>query len=60
LLAVVDDAIEEARELGVGTDGFAGLVYARAKQRQDARVKGRIVVVECSAEGTEALPYRIE
>jgi DNA-binding transcriptional regulator YhcF (GntR family) len=60
VLAVVDEAIEQAGELGVGPDDFAALAYARAKQRQDVHAKRRLLFVECSVEGAEALARRIE
>ncbi len=60
VLAVVDEAIEHAGELGVGPDDFAALAYARAKQRQDVQAKQRLLFVECSAEGAEALARKIE
>ncbi len=60
VLAVVDAAIEQAGELGVGPDDFAALAYARAKQRQDVQAKRRLVLVECSPEGAQALARRIE
>ncbi len=60
LLAVIDDAIEQASELGVGPDDFATLAYARAKQRQDVQAKRRLVFVECSPEGASALAHKIE
>jgi GntR family transcriptional regulator len=60
LLEVIDDAIEQASELGVGPDDFAALAYSRAKQRQDVQVKRRLIFVECSPEGAEALARKIE
>lgn len=60
LLAVIDDAIEQASELGVGPDDFAALAYARAKQRQDVQAKRRLIFVECSPEGADALAHKIE
>jgi GntR family transcriptional regulator len=60
VLAVVDEAIEHAGELGVGPDDFAALAYARAKQRQDVQARRRLLFVECSTEGAEALACRIE
>lgn len=47
LLAILDSAIEQAGELGIGPDEFASLVYARAEQRQDIQVRRRLVFVEC-------------
>ncbi len=60
VLAVIDDAIEQASERGVGPDDFATLAYARAKQRQDVQAKRRLVFVECSPEGANALAHKIE
>jgi GntR family transcriptional regulator len=60
LLAVIDDAIEQASELGVGPDDFASLAYARAKQRQDVQARRRVIFVECSPEGVDALAHKIE
>jgi len=48
LLAIIDDAIEQAGELGVDPDDFAAFAYARARQRRDVRVKRRLVFVECA------------
>ena len=60
LLAIIDGAIDQASELGVGPDDFAALAYSRAKQRQDVQVKRRLVFVECSPEGAEAIARKIE
>jgi GntR family transcriptional regulator len=60
LLEVIDDAIEQACELGVGPDDFAALARSRAKQRQDVQPKRRLILVECSPEGADALAHRIE
>lgn len=49
LLAIIDNAIEQAGELGVSPDHFATLAYARAKQRQDVQVRWRLIFVECAA-----------
>ena len=49
LLAIIDSAIEQAGEIGVSPDDFGALAYARARQRQDVRVKRRLVFVECEA-----------
>jgi len=49
LLEIIDWAIEQAGELGVSPDELAAFAYARARQRQDVRVKRRLVFVECAA-----------
>jgi GntR family transcriptional regulator len=49
LLAIVDEAIERARELGVSPRGFAHVAYFRAKQCRDVEEESRIVFVECAA-----------
>lgn len=49
LLDIVDRAIEQAGELGVGPDDFATVAYARARQRPDVQVRHRLMFVECEA-----------
>jgi GntR family transcriptional regulator len=49
LLGIVDRAIDQASELGINYDDFATFSYARAKQRQDVRVKQKLVFIECQA-----------
>ncbi|NIN69199.1 MAG: GntR family transcriptional regulator [Anaerolineae bacterium] len=60
LVVVIDDAIEQACELGVGPDEFAALARARARQRQDLQPRRRLILVECTPEGADALAHRIE
>jgi GntR family transcriptional regulator len=60
LLEIIDGAIEEASELGVSPDDFAGFAYARAKQRQDVQVKRRVAFVECEAPIASAMAQVIE
>jgi GntR family transcriptional regulator len=47
LLKIIDNAIEQAGEMGVSPDDFAAFVYARSRQRRDVQVKRRLVFVEC-------------
>jgi GntR family transcriptional regulator len=49
LLAIVDEAIEQAVQLGVSPDDFGVFAYTRAKQSQEVRRKHRLVFVECEA-----------
>lgn len=60
LLDIIDRAIEQAGELGVGPDDFATFVYARAGQRRDVRVRRRLAFVECEAPIANALAQAIE
>ncbi len=60
LLAIVDDAIQQASEIGIGPDDFATFAYARARQRRDVQVKRRLVFVECEAHITTALARAIQ
>jgi DNA-binding transcriptional regulator YhcF (GntR family) len=41
LLAIIDEAIERARELGVDPDDFAQVAYARGKQRRNVEAEAR-------------------
>jgi len=50
LLEIVDDAIEQARELGVDPDDFAAIAYARARQRKIALPKRQLVFAECDVQ----------
>jgi GntR family transcriptional regulator len=59
LLAVIDRAIEQAGEFGVGPDDFAAFAYARARQRRDVRVRRRLVFVECETLIVTALAQAI-
>lgn len=60
LLEVVDRAIEQAGQIGVGPDDFATIVYARARQRRDVQVRRRIVFVECGIHTATALARAIQ
>jgi len=60
LLAIIDDAIEQAGQLGVDPDDFATLAYARARQRRNVVVKRRLAFVECEAPITTAVAQAIE
>ncbi len=60
LLAIIDQAIEQAGELGVTPDDFATYVYARARQRQDVPVARRLAFVECQEPIAVAMAQAIE
>ncbi len=60
LLAIIDQAIEEAGELGVSPDELASFLYARARQRRDVRLKRRLVFVECETSITTAIAQTLE
>jgi len=54
-LALIDDAIEQTRQLGIGLDEFANLAYARAQQLRATSTTTHLVFVEC--EGSVAADY---
>ncbi len=60
LLAIIDEAIEQAGQLGVDPDDFATFAYARARQRRNVVVKRRLAFVECEAPITTAVAQAIE
>lgn len=60
LLEVIDHAIGEAGQLGIGPDDLATFLYARARQRPDQPIKRRVVFVECEAAITNAIAQTIE
>jgi GntR family transcriptional regulator len=60
LMGVIDRAIQEAGELGVGPDDLASYFYARARQRPGLPVKRRVAFVECEAPITSAIAHTIQ
>jgi len=60
LLKIIDEAIEQAGEIGINPDDFAHLAYARAKQRSDVRAKRQLVFVECAERIAAAFAEVIE
>jgi DNA-binding transcriptional regulator YhcF (GntR family) len=60
ILAIIDEALDQAGELGMDPGSFATMVYARAAQRQDVLVKRRMAIVECEQAITRALAQTIQ
>jgi len=60
LLEIIDNAIEQAGEMGVSPDDFAAFVYARSRQRRDVQVQRRLVFVECAAPIAAAFAQAIQ